>query len=118
MMPVVLLTWFDQFRQDVRYALRTTRRAPAFAAVAMLTLAIGIGATTAIYSVVDTVLLRPLPFTDSDRLVRIVENVPSRVTGRVQQRGMTYPDLVEWRTRTRTLSDVVAVAGLARIVRT
>ena len=50
--------------------------------VAVLTLAIGIGATTAIYSVVDTILLQPLPFADSDRLVRVVENVPSNVAGR------------------------------------
>ena len=54
--------WLDQFRQDVRYALRSVRRAPSFAIVAILTLALGIGATTAIYSVVDTILLQPLPF--------------------------------------------------------
>ena len=45
-----------------------------FSAVAIVTLAVGIGATTAIYSVVDTILLRPLPYADSDRLVRVVEN--------------------------------------------
>ena len=65
--------------QDVRYAVRTLRRSPGFAVVAVLTLALGIGATTAIYSVVDTILLQPLPFADADRLVRIAENVPSTV---------------------------------------
>jgi len=52
----------------LRHALRTLRRSPGFATVAVLTLALGIGATTAIYSVVDTILLQPLPFADADRL--------------------------------------------------
>ena len=69
-------SWLDEIRQDVRYALRTLRRSPGFAFVAILTLGVGIGATTAVYSVVDTVLLRPLPFDAADRLVRIVENIP------------------------------------------
>src|SRR5437879_5653510 len=61
--------WVDQFRQDVRYAVRSIRRAPSFAIVAVLTLALGIGAATAICSVVNAILLQPLPFPDSDRLV-------------------------------------------------
>src|SRR4030095_11556221 len=75
------LPWLADLPRDVRYAIRTLRRSPGFATVAVLTLALGVGATTAIYSVVDTVLLRPLPFADADRLVRVVENVPSRVPG-------------------------------------
>ena len=66
--------WLDDFRRDINYAVRALRKSPGFAATAVLTLALGIGATTAIYSVVDTILLEPLPFVNSDRLVRVVEN--------------------------------------------
>src|SRR5436190_7506144 len=60
--------WMD-LRQDVVHAIRGLKRAPAFTAVAVVTLALGIGANTAIFSVIDTALLRPLPYADSDRLV-------------------------------------------------
>src|SRR5262245_53137995 len=59
--------WTD-FRQDGAHALRGLRRAPAFAAVAVLTLALGIGGNAAIFSVINTALLRPLPYADDDRL--------------------------------------------------
>ena len=92
--------------QDVRYAIRSLRKSPGFTSVAVITLALGIGATTAIYSVVDTILLQPLPFADSGRLVRVVENIPFIDRGRPPvQRGVTYQEFLEWRSRTRTLSD-------------
>jgi len=104
---------------DVRYAIRTLRRSPGFTAVAVLTLALGIGATTAIYSVVDTILLQPLPYAGSDRLARIIENVPSPVAGRPPlQRGVTYQEFLEWRSRARTLDDAFAVAMGETVVRT
>ncbi len=64
-------TMIDKLRQDIKYAIRTWTRRPAFALVAILTLAIGIGANTAMFSVVNAVLLRPLPYAHADRLVTI-----------------------------------------------
>ena len=105
--------------QDVRYAVRTLRRSPGFAVAAVLTLALGIGATTAIYSVVDTILLQPLPFADADGLVQIAENVPSSVPGRPPfQRGVTYQEFLEWRARSTTLADAFAVSMGENVVRT
>jgi predicted permease len=65
------LPWIDALRRDVQYGLRTVRRAPRFTAVVVATLALGIGATTAIFSAVYAVMLRPLPFPDAQRLVMI-----------------------------------------------
>src|SRR2546428_424086 len=72
------LFWLDDLRRDISYAARGLARNPGFAIAAVVTLALGIGATTAVFSVVDAVLLRPLPYPDSDRLVRIVERLPAR----------------------------------------
>src|SRR5689334_4052592 len=71
------IQWLDHARQDVRYALRMFARTPGFTAIAILTLALGIGSTTAIFSVVHAILLRPLPFQHSNRIVRLTEVIPS-----------------------------------------
>ncbi len=68
--------------RDLRFAARGMARTPSFTAAAVLTLAIGIGATTAVFSVVYGVLLRPLPFPTADRLVRVVQILPARGEGR------------------------------------
>jgi len=72
------LSWLDTIGQDLRFAVRTFRRAPGFTAVAVLTLALGIGANTAIFSAVDALLLRPLPFPQPDRLMSLTMTVPRR----------------------------------------
>src|SRR5262245_28523532 len=66
------LRLIENLAQDLRYAIRTLFRNPVFSVVALLTLAIGIGSTTAIFSVVHALFLKPLPYPDSDRLVRLV----------------------------------------------
>lgn len=105
--------------RDLQYALRTLRRSPGFTLVAVLTLGLGIGATTAIFSVIDTILLRPLPFRDADRLVSVVQNMPPfRAGASSYTRGFTWPELLEWRARTTTLTDLVGVATSIGIVET
>src|SRR5690242_4311930 len=65
------IPWIDDLREDVKYAVRSAKRAPGFAATAIAVIALGIGAATAAFTVLDHVLLRPLPFPQPDRLVRI-----------------------------------------------
>jgi putative ABC transport system permease protein len=104
---------------DLGYAVRILRKSSGFAAIAVLTLALGIGATTAIYSIVDTILLRPLPFTESDRLVRITEHVPLAGAGIPSyERGRTWQEYLEWRGRTTTLADVIGVSTSVGLVKT
>src|ERR1700758_4936771 len=70
------LPWLESLIRDVRYALRGFRRSPVFAITAILTLALGIGATTAVFSVVDRILFRPLPYAHDDRLVSVGLTAP------------------------------------------
>ena len=112
-----LFDWIDDARRDAVYAVRSLSKSRGFTAAAILTLSVGIGATTAIYSVVDTILLQPLPYPDSDRLVRMIENWT--VVGRIFQRGPTHPEFLEWTSRARTLSETTAVMPLGQwLVRT
>ena len=105
--------WLDDARRDLQYAIRTLRRSPGFAGVAVLTIALGVGANTAIFSALDAVLLHPLPFKDADRLVRLYENVPaSESPNRRASRfgGIDAREFLALRAEARTLSHVVAHA--------
>src|SRR3954471_9242656 len=89
----------DNLLQDLRYGIRTLIRQPGFAATAILTLALGIGATTAIFSVVNAVVLRPLPFDQPDRVV-VVTNTNTKTGAR--NTTISGPDFFDWREQTRS----------------
>ena len=81
--------WWDHFWQDVRYGLRILRKSPGFTTIAVLTMALGIGATTAIFSVVDATLLHPLPYPQPEQLVTVEDDLPG--VG-AQDVGMSVPE--------------------------
>jgi predicted permease len=96
---------WDDVRQDARYGVRTLARSPAFTSVAVLTLALAIGATTTIFSVVDAVLLAPLPVSDPARLVALFE---SNVTQGVSRIGASGPNYLDWHHDARSFSGLAA----------
>jgi predicted permease len=97
--------WLDEFGHDLRQAVRQARRHPAFSAAAIITLGLGIGVAVAVYSLVHAVLLRPFPYDDPDRLVRI-ESRNVEQGGALQ--GTSLPDLEDFRRRARTLTGIGA----------
>ena len=99
-LPFVETTW-----RDIRYGVRALRRSPAYSLVAIATLAIGIGAGTAVFSVVGAVLMRPLPYQAPDQLVRIYETNPLRRWTRNIAAPANYAD---WRTRNKSFTDIAA----------
>ena len=92
--------------QDMRFALRSFRMRPTLTAVAILTLALGVGATTAIFSVVNGVLLSPLPFAEPHELVVLWANNPERG---VELERIAGGDFRDWREMNRTFSSMAAV---------
>jgi putative ABC transport system permease protein len=93
--------------QDTRYGLRLIRKNPGFSAVVILTLAVGIGANTAIFSVVNAVMLRSLPFKDPDRLVRLNESNPERGWPTF---AVSHPNFLDWRERNQSFAALAATS--------
>jgi predicted permease len=94
-------TWLEEFLQDLRYGARTLRKNPGFTAIAVLTLALGIGANTALFSVVNAVLLNPLPYPQAEQLVTLHESKPNFESG-----SISYPNFRDWQKNNHTFSSM------------
>jgi predicted permease len=102
---MTIRAWLDNVRTDARHAVRSLRRSPGFAAVALIALAVGIGGNTAIFSVIDATRTQVLPYPDPERLVYLIGNV-RRAT--VERRGASYPDFLDWRAQATRFEDLAA----------
>jgi predicted permease len=100
--------WIEALGQDLRYAARGMRKRPAFTLVVVLTLALGIGGTTTIFSAVDALLLRPLPYPDQDRLVALSNNYPIFPRDRGPVSGT---DVAHWRADNQVFEQIEFVSG-------
>jgi putative ABC transport system permease protein len=100
-----------QLRQDVLYALRMMARTPSFTAIALVTLAVGIGANTAIFSAVNAVLVRPLPYADADSLAMLWNHWPGS-----EKSALSYPELLDFRERLRTVHVAAWGTGSANLI--
>ncbi len=98
----------DHLLRDLRFGFRALLKSPSFTAIAVLTLTLGIGANTAVFSVVDTVLLRPLPYPHPDQLVRVYESNTSLTDNRD---SVSPPNFVDWRAQARSFSALCALRG-------
>lgn len=108
MRRVAGLAWLDATRQDLAFALRSMRRAPAFTIVAAATLGLGIGGATAIDAVMDAVLVRPLPIVRADRVLDLEVVEPDTSGGRDAILYASVPEYLRWRTHLRSFSNVAA----------
>src|SRR5437763_2197015 len=90
--------------QDIRFAVRTMRKAPGFAAIAIATLALGIGGTAIMFAVVDAVLIRPLPYPQSEQIVHI-----SEAMDRSPGMSIAYANFLDWQAMNRVFSSMGAV---------
>jgi putative ABC transport system permease protein len=100
-------SWFEHLSQDLRFAFRMLAKTPAFTAIAILTLALGIGANTAIFSVVYGVLLAPLPYNQPSRLVVMNETTP-----RVGMVSVSYPNFYDWQKSSTSFSQMAIVQSV------
>src|SRR5262252_3537308 len=98
----------DSLLQDLRYAARTLVKSPGFTALTVACLALGIGVNSTIFSLVDTIAIRPLPFRDPDRLVTL--DATQQATG-IDRGDLSYLDLRDWKARTHAFSDIAAFTG-------
>src|SRR6059058_5856469 len=96
----------DAVLQDLRYAVRTLRKSPGFTTAAILTLAVAIGSNTAVFSVVNGVLLRPLPFAEQDRLFMLAEQSRQGAF-----RPPSYPTFLDWQAQSSAFSGLAYVRG-------
>jgi predicted permease len=99
-----------QAARDLRYGVRSLRNQPGFTAAAVVTLALGIGANTAIFTIVEAVLLRPLPYREPGRLVHIYEIDRAQS----ERRGASYPEYLDWRRLNRTFEEIAGHEGGSR----
>jgi putative ABC transport system permease protein len=99
-------SWLEGFAKDLCHAVRALRKSPGFTATALLTLTLGIGANTALFSVINSVLLRPLPFPSADRLTVVWET--SAQQG-VKREGPAGPNFYDWREQSRLFQDLAAI---------
>ena len=100
--------WLETVWRDLQYAARTLLRNPGFALIAILTLAVGVGANTAIFTVANTVMLRPLPFRDPDRLVRLWESNPEKGWPTF---SASHPTFLDWRSESRSIDRLAALVN-------
>jgi predicted permease len=102
--------WLEKFARDLRYGVRTLRRSPGFACIAILVVALGIGATASLFTIVNAVLLRPLPFRNPGRLVMVYEHFrvgPANVGG-FNYNVVSAGDFRDWRKQTHSFQDMAA----------
>ena len=99
------------FLQDLKYGIRQLRRRPSFSIVAVATLALGIGVSTALFSIIDAALLRPLPYPNPEQLVTLSIEEPSRSGGKPSSYAPSMADIRAWRAQPA----IVAQAGMGRV---